>query len=509
MVSSAIKEEAQDAVTTLLELQARYVARIHEANAAGDANAVQHLLAELDQKTRTMSAVTPALHVVAEGGGSPTEQNDGGADEPEQAFPSLYDQDACIVDLDLLVYDGDRDLHQALAGDEHFAAVAARLLAGAEPNDARKNLLCSALKLTPLLAPDVYAILGRCRESLGLAADVELHVWPDTAFKAFCYPPVSGRYVVGVTSALLERFTADELAFVIGREIGHALFGHDRLPVSYLLAEAQDELSPLDAMRLYAWKRNAALSADRIGLVCARSFDAAAQAFFKLSAGVTTAPFTFSLKEYVAQVIELENVPSTQAVDPEDWFSAHPFSPMRLKALDLFQRSETYLRLQGREAHAELSEEQLEFEIKKVMAPMEPTYLQETTETGALMRDVLFFGGYLVAAANGIVEDAEIETLATLLDLNELEERLGAVKTLAHLELEARFAAITESLNLNLPVVAKLNVARDLALIARADGEIDATELEMLYALTTQLGIRPAFVDRILADVRSTEGARP
>ncbi len=477
-------------VTALLALQAAYFERIREANAAGDAAAVQNLLLELDRKAHETSGVpaTPPLALVKA--------------EPalEAPPPSLYDQSALHVSLDTTVYDGDRDMHRTLVNDPHFADVAARILEGATPYNARKDLLKSALKLSPKLAPGIFAILERCRTNLGLTAEVELYVCSDTAFNAFCYPPVNGKYLIGVTSALLEKFEPDELAFVIGHEIGHAVFGHHRLPVQFLLHHGAGELSPLHAMKLYAWKRNAELSADRIGLICARNFDAAAQSFFKLSSGVTSSSLSFELKEYIAQFADLESEMATQDVDPEDWYSTHPFSPMRLKALDMFNRSETYLKLTAKEGDAELSEEQLEFEIKKIMSLMEPSYLQESSGLATLMRDFVFLGGYLVAAANGVISGSEVAALGTLLDPATVQERLEAVKALSVGEVKAEVATIAEKLNVMLPVVSKLNVIKDLTVIAGADGSVDEAELAALYEITEQLCIRHEFVDHVLSD---------
>ncbi len=482
-----------DVVGNLMALQTAYFEKIKSANAAGDNAAVQELMGELDAKMRALQSDAPQLTLVTQ------------TDVPEGPS-SPYDQSACDVSLDTMVYDGDRDAYLALMGDAPFAEFHTSLMAQATPYNARKDLLKSGLKLTPKLAPQVYEILTRCRTNLGLRADVELYVCSDTDFNAFCYPPVNGKYLIGVTSALLEKFSPDELAFVIGHEIGHALYAHHRLPVGYLLHHGNGHLSPLHAMRLYAWKRNAELSADRIGLVCARNFDAAAQAFFKLSSGVTDSSLSFQLKEYIAQFADLESEIAQQEVDPEDWYSTHPFSPMRLKALDMFHRSETYLKLVGREGHAELSEEQLEFEIKKVMSLMEPSYLSESGELASLMRDFVFSGGYMIAAANGVVEDTELAALGSLLDPKIVAERLESMKGVGFPEMQQTIMGLAEKLNVMLPVVSKLNVIKDLTIVAGADGSIDDAELNVLYGISSSLNIRPEFVDHVLSDAGEDAG---
>lgn len=95
-------------------------------------------------------------------------------------------------------------------------------------------------------------------------------------------------------------------------------------------------------MKLYAWNRNAEISADRAGLLCCQSFEAAGRTFFKLSSGVTSDTLAFKLNEYVQQFVDLEQVLSSTEHDPADWYTTHPFSPLRIKSLELFNKSETY-----------------------------------------------------------------------------------------------------------------------------------------------------------------------
>ncbi len=492
-MSSAAKKPEPSSAGVFLQvfaaLQAEYAAAIHLAAARGDQHEVARLASEMAEKIKALPVETRPLALV----------------EATPPKPILYDQKICSLDLDLTVYDGDRDAVLAFLEDEAFMTAATRILSEAKPYNARKNLLKTGLKLTPKIAPKVFDILRQCQESLGLIGDLDLYVTSDVELNAFCFPPQGGRFIIGVTSSLLEKFDESELAFVLGHEIGHALFRHSRFPARFLLErDTQGEFSPLHAMRLFAWKRNAEISADRVGLICSKNFDAAARAFFKLSSGVTTDSLSFQLREYVDQFREL-SVETNGEVDPEDWYSTHPFSPMRVKALDMFHRSENYLKLIGREDVAEISEAQLELEIKKFMAMMEPAYLSEGSDISRYMRDFIFTGGFLVAAANGDVDASEITALGSLLDGKEVATRLAELNSTSLDDLWERLGNLCQKLNVMIPVVSKLNVIKDLTIIAGADGSVDQAEIQTLYRISANLQIRPEFVDHCLESSEVTE----
>jgi Zn-dependent protease with chaperone function len=47
------------------------------------------------------------------------------------------------------------------------------------------------------------------------------------------------------------------------------------------------------------------------------------------------------MNEYLQQFVDLEDILANSELAPEGWYSSHPFSPLRIKALELFRRSET------------------------------------------------------------------------------------------------------------------------------------------------------------------------
>ena len=260
---------------------------------------------------------------------------------------TLYDQTLAGIDMHRLVFRGDRRALAELLADAEFSSTVNRLLAELKPHNARKELLTKALKISRGMMPTVYQVVDHCARTLELTSDIEVYVNQDSHFNAACYPPTKDKVLLMLTSSLLKKFSGEELTFVIGHELGHYLFEHTRFPVDYILKNNGGRLAPLHAMKLYAWMRNSEITADRVGMVCCRSFDVAANTFFKLSSGITSSVFQFSVKEYLAQLDDLRSEVASQESDPQDWFSPHPFNPMRLKALEVFTKGQPYRELIG------------------------------------------------------------------------------------------------------------------------------------------------------------------
>lgn len=493
--------------------QQEYTTRIQQAGAQGRFNEIPELVAEMERVMANLaaqmsgeapaeaptppSAPPPAAPAVAVAPPAAPEPVEPPPPPPPPPPAQLYDQSLCGLDLPLTVYDGDRDMYKLLIEDESFGTVAGEILAGYKPHNARRELLKSAMKLTPRMAPKVFDVVDRCRSTLELKPELEVYVCPDVQFNAFCYPPREGKILLGITSALLEKFDMDELAFIIGHELGHALFQHWRFPVRHLLENGNGRLSPLHAMRLYAWKRNAELSSDRVGLICCQSFDAAASAFFKLSSGITDNTLAFQLNEYIEQFADLKAEMKSDDVSPEDWYSTHPFSPIRVKALSTFNRSQTYMKLTG-QTGGDITEEALEAEIKSMMSLMEPTYLTESTEVAGDMRRFVFLSGYMIAKANGTIDDTEIKALTSLLDAQTVDREMKAIDGVDDETVVNEIGKIAGKLEVMLPTVSKLNLIKDLTVISHADGSVEDSELKVLYNVCNALGIRTEFVDQVL-----------
>lgn len=352
-------------------------------------------------------------------------------------------------------------------------AVEAR--AQAERMGTRRALLATALRLTPAVAPKLHDLLSGCVERLSVETKVELFVFASPQFNAACTAPEGGRVFVLLSSALVEAFDDAELAYVIGHELGHHVYGHHDVPVE-VVADPRLKVPPSLVLEVRAWQRYAELSADRAGTVCGGGLMPAARSLFKLSSGFSRAPSADQIAAYIDQAEELyrEVESAEQPLQHRDWLATHPFSPVRLSAVRAFARL-----LEA--GSTDLTE--LEDEVHGLMALMEPGYLEEDTDEAEYMRRVLFAGGVLIAAAHEGISDAEVAALEDLLGP-------GRVPRVPDVEaLRADLPKRLERARAEVRPARRAQVVRDLAQVATSTGTIEAPEQHLLYEIASGLGV--------------------
>lgn len=375
---------------------------------------------------------------------------------------------------------GDRDLFALLEREPEVRAAMAR----AERDDAdlatRRQLLATAMRLSGDMAPDLHGTMQHCRATLAIASEVETYVYPSPVFNAAAVKPERGVLFVLVSSSLLEAFEPDELRFVIGHELGHHAFGHHRLPLGLLLGGAST-VPPGLALQLFAWQRYAEISSDRAGLACAGAFEPAARALFKLASGLRGGRVKVDIDKFVEQATDFRReVERTGRGDEPlraDWFASHPFSPLRVRALQLAAKSELMPGAGG------MPLAELEAETEELMSLMQPSYLKGDTEAAEAMRRLLFAGAVLIAYSSGHPEKAALGALESLLGTGSVPD--GVDPAQIRTDLPRRIARVRETV----PVLRRAQVLRDLCVIARSEGRIDERERGIIHEIADGIGV--------------------
>ena len=354
------------------------------------------------------------------------------------------------------------------------------------PMGTRRRLLATAVRISRNMAPWLHEMADDCIARLGVEIPLELYVYSSPTFNAACVKPEEGRLFIMFSSSLLEAFEGSELRFVLGHELGHYLYGHHDIPIGYLL-KGQANPGPKLALQLTTWSRYAEISADRAGAHCAQDSIGVARSLFKLASGLSGKLVQFNIEEFMQQVdeMQLEDAAPGQGAPAEDWFMTHPFSPLRVRALKLFDHSE--LAVEGGK-----TVDELEAGVQVLMTMMEPSYLEGRTDTAESMRRLLFSGAIAVANANGDITDSEIavfekffgeRTFSTDLDIDRLIDGLPARAT---------------QVQASTTVAQRMQIIRDLCTVARADKDVRPEEVRVIEEIAKQLEVPEHFVSQAL-----------
>lgn len=208
--------------------------------------------------------------------------------------------------------------------------------------------------VSPTQFPDVHRLLTRCAERLGMAIPRLLLGGDAAELMAFTTGTNQDCFVYA--SALMVReYAPEELLFVIGHECGHIHNHH----VTYgTLAQVLYGNLLGKVIRVYTWpillatlvplrtwSRRAEITADRAGLLCCRDIDVARKSLIKLRLGFEALARDIDIEEFLKQEKELRR--ESFAVRAHELFYTHPLIVKRIKALELFARSELYYDLTG------------------------------------------------------------------------------------------------------------------------------------------------------------------
>ena len=197
---------------------------------------------------------------------------------------------------------------------------------------ARGRLVGSSVRIHETQYPAIFAAVKRC------AAILEIPM-PLVFVREDFYNPVVALgfgepYSLILSSSWVEHFKEDELAFMIGRELGHIASGHTRF-TSLLSANGSE--NAIVALVFGAWLRRTELTCDRVGLLCCGSLDAAMRAI------------SFASFHHFARHID-HNVFAEQAAEVQadqmlrlgEWLGAVPYATRRMKAMRDFMATERY-----------------------------------------------------------------------------------------------------------------------------------------------------------------------
>jgi len=190
----------------------------------------------------------------------------------------------------------------------------------------RGRLLGGSIRVHAGQFGHVFEIVEECARKMRMATP-QVFV-RDDPFVPLVGVGIGDPYAIIISAQWVDHLTPDELRFLIGRELGHIGAGHTR--ISSLLSINGRE-NALIAVIFGAWLRRIEYTADRFGLLCCASVDAATSAI-----AVSTFHLVgrkIDLKAFAGQYREIA---AERSLQMGEWVTASPYATNRIAALHRF-----------------------------------------------------------------------------------------------------------------------------------------------------------------------------
>ena len=395
--------------------------------------------------------------------------------------------------IDRIRFASERQLFEALSGDQLIARVADKVRKGNEEEASRRRLLANALRITDRIIPSLMERIALVKRITHLEeTEVETYIHNSPYHSASCMHFENGAIFLLISSGLYTKLTERELLFVVGHEFGHVVYNHQLLPARAILAE-RGVCDAERALKLMSWARRAEISADRLGMLCCQDLDVAAKALIKLSCGLSEDLIEFDLPGYVSQLADIEAISRTvRAV--EDFYSTHPFNPIRVVALSRFWESRTLAEFLGH-SPARYSEQEVDARIDELLGFMDPDAATIQNRTAL---EGLVWGGFWVAASDGRIDRVEVQALGNTAKSRIASEAAAAIHKAAEpLELiRERFHKAAKGCR-HFPPPQRHAIIQQLIAVAKANLAVAAEEKSTLREICIALDVNPAFPEKI------------
>jgi Zn-dependent protease with chaperone function len=202
---------------------------------------------------------------------------------------------------------------------------------------ARGRLLGSSVRINQMQYPRVFSIAENAAAALGIPTPL-IFVREDNFVPAVALG-LGEPYALVLSGHWIELFSDDELAFVIGRELGHIAAGHTRF---HSLLSVNGNENPLISLIFGGWLRRCALTCDKVGLLCCGSLDAAIRAL-----GVATFHAFGRQVDYEAFAEQHAEIAADSVLRWGEWLSSEPYATRRIASMRRFITSPSYLDAQA------------------------------------------------------------------------------------------------------------------------------------------------------------------
>ncbi len=338
----------------------------------------------------------------------------------------------------------------------------------------REQLLANSVRLTSVISPRLSKIITKVKKLFDIKENIEFFSLNDLRYNAFAFRLKSSISVV-FTSALLENFSDDEILFVLGHELGHIVYNHNRLLLLYNPSEKAITFLPILAEKKFLrWQKKAEISCDRAGLIACKNYETAVNALVKVTYGLTEKNLDFDLEELMKQLKDVSGSEYMARLST----ASHPLLPVRLKALELFSESPLF------KDTGKIDEDRLNNEIDGLL---QLTNFYPRIKSAEMMMKFVAAGGVTIIAIDRDIKLEEIKSLVKILAdvfTDDPEKEIIYNKSQVTKQLNQSAAYLKDKASDN----DRYYALHFLTVIALADGQFIKEEKDVLIQLAGMIG---------------------
>lgn len=233
-------------------------------------------------------------------------------------------------------------------------------------------MVASGVPLNEKNYPEIDEIINECVSELGIKRPYTIVTNHISGINAMTFGSDEEPYIA-ISPLMIKTMSPLQLKFVIGHECGHIAMGHVMyhtvVNLATMFAQSVPVIGPIVSMvgtlPLMAWSRRSEISADRAGLLCCGDGEIAKRTLLQISMPFMDAG-EINLNDYVENSEKyLEKGVLRKVTELND---AHPIIPKRINALNVFEKSEKYFKVTGKDVPVDaISDNALESKIEEII----------------------------------------------------------------------------------------------------------------------------------------------
>ena len=239
-------------------------------------------------------------------------------------------------------------------------------------DSAMGQLIASAIPVTETNYPVLNSIVDECVDLLGIQRPYVIVTNRIGGINAMAFGSDEEPYIA-VTSLLVKIMSEEQMRFVIGHECGHIAMGHMIYHTAANIFRVFSSKIPVVGKIVYntmgtslnSWARRSEITADRAGLHCCGSPDMAKKTLLQIECAFNSAE-EVDLNAYMENSRDYLRRGTIRKLG--EFSSDHPLTPKRIRAIDVFTRSEQYYEMFHMDVPENaLGREELNREIESIL----------------------------------------------------------------------------------------------------------------------------------------------